>query len=98
MFSLRSVARIAMQLSLDLSTSPLEAMRDGLLKTFGPQRPTKRLDPVSQLIKSSISGRTKDAVSWGGLPPLEGTLRHLGGVGRNAGRRDSGADQGRHVP
>lgn len=53
-----------MQLSLDLSTSPLEAMRDGLLKTFGPQRPTKRLDPVSQLIKSSISGRTKDAVSW----------------------------------
>jgi endonuclease-3 len=64
MFSLRSEARIAMQLSLDLSTSPLEAMRDGLLKTFGPQRPTKRLDPVSQLVRSMIGGKTKDEVSW----------------------------------
>jgi len=53
-----------MQLSLDLSTSPLEAMRDGLLRTFGPQRPTKRLDPVSQLVRSMIGGRTKDEVSW----------------------------------
>lgn len=53
-----------MQLSLDLATSPLEAVRDRLLDVFGPQRPTNRLDPVSQLVKSSISGRTKDAVSW----------------------------------
>jgi endonuclease-3 len=63
MFSFRSDARIAMQLSLDLSTSPLEGLRDGLLKTFGPQRPTKRLDPVSQLVRSMIGG-TKDATSW----------------------------------
>jgi endonuclease-3 len=59
-----------MQLSLDLSTSPLEAMRDALLATFGPQRPTKRLDPVSQLVKSAISGRTKDAVSWAAFERL----------------------------
>ena len=53
-----------MQLSLDLATSPLETLRDGLLKTFGPQRPTKRLDPVSQLVRSMIGGRSTDAVSW----------------------------------
>jgi endonuclease-3 len=60
-----------MQLSLDLATSPLEAMRDELIGTFGPQRPTKRLDPVSQLVKSAISGRTKDAVSWGAYHRLK---------------------------
>ncbi|WP_426013665.1 endonuclease III domain-containing protein [Caulobacter sp. DWR2-3-1b2] len=53
-----------MQLSLDLATSPLETLRDGLLKTFGPQRPTKRLDPVSQLVRSMIGGRSPDAASW----------------------------------
>jgi endonuclease-3 len=59
-----------MQLSLDLSTSPLEAMREALLATFGPQRPNRRLDPVSQLVKSAISGRTRDAVSWAAFERL----------------------------
>jgi endonuclease-3 len=53
-----------MQLSLDLATSPLEAVRDDLLKIFGPQRPGRRLDPVSQLVRSMIGGKTKDEVSW----------------------------------
>ncbi|WP_168074699.1 endonuclease III [Caulobacter sp. SSI4214] len=53
-----------MQLSLGLARSPLESMRDALLCEFGPQRPVARMDPISQLVKSSISGRTQDAVSW----------------------------------
>ena len=53
-----------MQLSLALARSPLESLRDALLCEFGPQRPVTRMDPISQLVKSSISGRTQDAVSW----------------------------------
>lgn len=53
-----------MQLSLALARSPLESVRDALLCEFGPQRPVTRMDPISQLVKSSISGRTLDAVSW----------------------------------
>lgn len=53
-----------MQFSLALSRSPLESVRDALLCEFGPQRPVARMDPISQLVKSSISGRTPDAVSW----------------------------------
>lgn len=53
-----------MQLSLGLARSPLESVRDALLCEFGPQRPVARMDPISQLVKSSISGRTQDAVSW----------------------------------
>lgn len=53
-----------MQLSLALSRSPLEGVRDALLCEFGPQRPVARMDPISQLVKSSISGRTPDAASW----------------------------------
>ena len=53
-----------MQLSLALSCSPLAAVRDRLLATFGPQRPTQRLDPVSQLVKAAVSARTPDAQSW----------------------------------
>ena len=53
-----------MQLSLSLARSPLESVRDALLCEFGPQRPVTRMDPISQLVKSSISGRTLDAVSW----------------------------------
>lgn len=53
-----------MQLSLALARSPLEAVRDALLCEFGSQRPVARMDPISQLVKSSISGRTPDAVSW----------------------------------
>ena len=54
-----------MQLSLSLSRSALENVRDALLCEFGPQRPVARMDPISQLVKSSISGLTPDAVSWG---------------------------------
>lgn len=64
-----------MQLSLDLAASPLETVRDRLLVIFGPQRPTTRLDPVSQLVKSSISGRTKDAVSWNAYHRLRARFR-----------------------
>lgn len=53
-----------MQLSLGLSRSPLESLRDAMLCEFGPQRPVARMDPISQLVKASISGRTQDAVSW----------------------------------
>jgi endonuclease-3 len=53
-----------MQLSLGLARSPLESVRDALLCEFGPQRPVTRMDPISQLVKSSISGRTQDTVSW----------------------------------
>lgn len=53
-----------MQFSLALSRSPLESVRDALLCEFGPQRPVARMDPISQLVKSSISGRTPDSVSW----------------------------------
>jgi endonuclease-3 len=53
-----------MQLSFDLAGGPLPQVRDRLLAAFGPQRPHARMDPVSQLIKSSISGRTQDEVSW----------------------------------
>lgn len=54
-----------MQLSFALARSPLESVRDALLCEFGAQRPVTRMDPISQLVKSSISSRTQDAVSWG---------------------------------
>jgi endonuclease-3 len=54
-----------MQLTFDLETTPLvPQLRDHLLVTFGPQRAQGRHDPLSQLIKSLISARTKDADSW----------------------------------
>jgi endonuclease-3 len=54
-----------MQLSLDFAASPvLPRIRDELRVAFGPQCPEVRLDPLSQLIKSLISARTYDAVSW----------------------------------
>lgn len=65
-----------MQLSLSLARSPLESVRDALLCEFGPQRPVTRMDPVSQLVKSSISGRTQDAVSWGAFLRLRAEFRN----------------------
>lgn len=64
-----------MQLSLSLARSPLERVRDALLCEFGPQRPVTRMDPVSQLVKSSISGRTQDAVSWAAFLRLRAEFR-----------------------
>jgi len=54
-----------MQLTFDLEAEPLlPRLRDQLLAFYGPQPPSKRMDPLSQLIKSIISSRTYDAVSW----------------------------------
>lgn len=54
-----------MQLSFDLEAAPLlPQIRERLLETFGPQRPTGRMEPLSVLIKSVISARTYDDVSW----------------------------------
>lgn len=64
-----------MQLSLNLARSPLEGVRDVLLEAFGPQRPKARMDPVSQLVKSSISHRTLDAVSWAAFLRLQGAFQ-----------------------
>ncbi|PTS88700.1 MULTISPECIES: endonuclease III domain-containing protein [unclassified Caulobacter] len=64
-----------MQLSLGLSRSPLEGIRDRLLAEFGPQRPVARMDPVSQLVKSSISTRTEDAVSWAAFLRLRAAFK-----------------------
>ena len=65
-----------MQLSLCLALSPLEDVRAVLLTAFGPQRPKARMDPVSQLVKSSISHRTLDAVSWAAFLRLQGAFRN----------------------
>lgn len=64
-----------MQLSLGLARSPLESVRDALLCEFGAQRPQARMDPISQLVKSSISGRTADAVSWAAFLKLRAEFR-----------------------
>lgn len=64
-----------MQLSLGLARSPLEDARDTLLAAFGPQRPKARMDPISQLVKSSISHRTLDATSWSAFLRLEAAFR-----------------------
>ncbi len=65
-----------MQLSLALARSPLESVRDALLCEFGAQRPVTRMDPISQLVKSSISGRTQDAVSWDAFLRLRAEFRN----------------------
>ncbi|WP_310539374.1 endonuclease III [Phenylobacterium sp.] len=44
--------------------SDLPPTRDRLRSVLGQQRPEHPLDPVSQLIKSLLSSRTYDEVSW----------------------------------
>ena len=75
-----------MQLSLALARSPLESVRDALLCEFGPQRPVARMDPISQLVKSSISGRTPGRGLVGGLPAPAFRVQELGGSGPGASR------------
>ncbi|HEX6859113.1 MAG TPA: endonuclease III [Caulobacteraceae bacterium] len=54
-----------MQLSLEFEAAPiLPRLRAQLLTLFGPQTPTRRLDPLSQLIKAILNTRTFDAVAW----------------------------------
>lgn len=59
-----------MQLLFDLGPPILPGVRDQLLAFYGPQRPTRRMDPLSTLIKSVISSRTYDAVSWAAFVQL----------------------------
>lgn len=54
-----------MQLSFDLEAAPiLPQVREQLLTLFGPQVRSKRLDPLSQLIKTVLNARTADGVAW----------------------------------
>ena len=53
-----------MQLLFDLEPPILPQVRQRLVELFGPQRRTKRLDPLSQMIKSIICARTYDATAW----------------------------------
>ncbi len=53
-----------MQRSFDFGASPLPDIRLPLQRLYGPQRSLARMDPVSQLVKTAISGRTYDEVSW----------------------------------
>jgi endonuclease-3 len=60
-----------MQLSFDLEAAPLlPQLRARLLEFYGPQQPARRMDPLSTLIKSVISSRTYDAVSWAAFVQL----------------------------
>ena len=54
-----------MQLSFDLGlNSILPKVRARLLAAFGPQQADGRLDPVAQMVKTLISARTPDPLSW----------------------------------
>lgn len=53
-----------MQRSFDFGASPLPDIRRSLVAIYGPQISVARMDPVSQLVKSAISGRAYDEVSW----------------------------------
>lgn len=52
-----------MQLQFDLEPPILPQVREQLLALFGPQPAQRRLDPLSQMIKSVISARTYDPTS-----------------------------------
>lgn len=43
----------------------VEWVRDRLRSRFGRAGPIPAMTPVDQLVKSSISGRTRDEISWG---------------------------------
>ena len=67
MFQIRT-----MQLSLSfIAPSILPALRDRLVAVFGPIRPERRLDPLSQMIKALISARTYDETSWAAFVRLQ---------------------------
>src|SRR5258707_7844014 len=55
---------LVVQWSLPFDDTPVRgAIRARLLARLGPQRDTRRRDPVSQLIAAMISGKTRDAVA-----------------------------------
>lgn len=54
-----------MQFRLPFDPAPLlPRVRQTLRREMGDMRPEGWMEPVDQLVKSSISGRTKDDVSW----------------------------------
>lgn len=75
-----------MQLALDLGQqATLTALRDRLRASAPPLVVRRTLDPVAQLVKSLLSGSTRDAVSWAAF------LRLREAVGEEWGRL-AGAD------
>ena len=61
-----------MQLSLGfMAPSILPALRDRLVAVFGPIRAERRLDPLSQLVRSLISARTYDETTWAAFVRLQ---------------------------
>lgn len=74
-----------MQLSFDLGgPSTLPQVRERLLGLFGPQRPFRRMDPLSQMIKSVVSSRTYDDVSWASFVELRKAFPDWNALGDTA--------------
>lgn len=74
-----------MQLSFDLEAAPLlPQLRARLLDFYGPQQPHRRMDPLSHLIKSVISSRTYDAVSWAAFLRLRDAFPDWATLGETA--------------
>lgn len=71
-----------MQLSFDLEASPiLPQMRERLVGLYGPQRPFRRMDPLSQMIKSVVSARTYDETSWAAFVRLRDAFADWNALG-----------------
>ena len=73
-----------MQLLLDLESPILPEVRQRLLELFGPQQPLRRMDPLSQMIKSVVSSRTHDATSWTAFRLLEKAFQDWDVLGETA--------------
>ena len=79
---------LTMQLTLGfIPPSMLPSLRDRLLEVFGSQRAEQRMDPLSQLIKSLISARTYDEVSWAAFVRLQAAFPDWSALGRADPRR-----------
>jgi endonuclease III len=66
-----------MQIALDLGQeNAFGTVRNRLRRLYGSIQNDYRLDPVSQLVKSMLSSRTYDAVSWHAYEQL--TMRYRG--------------------
>lgn len=63
-----------MQMLFDFAPTILPDVRERLLGLFGSQRPLRRMDPLSQMIKSLVSARTYDQVSWAAFVQLRKTF------------------------
>lgn len=70
-----------MQMAFSLgAVEDVEWMRDRLRDRFGRPRPVTARTPVGQLVKSSISGRTRDEISLGAYRRLIGTYPEWSGI------------------